>query len=78
MKYGCKHPAQNVKVIEKFKNTCLERYDHANPMQSEVIRNRQQGSLEANHGVRNPQQSKEIKDKTTETIKNKYGTMCKG
>lgn len=41
-------------VLKKMQDTSLERYGHKNPMQSELIKERQLSSLLINHGVTNP------------------------
>ena len=62
------------KIIEKRKNTTLERYGVENVIQNKEINHKAKETILERYGVENVSQSKEIKQKRENTFLDKYGS----
>jgi len=72
--YYCARNSKETK--EKFKNTCLEKYDSISPIQNENIKNKRIQNNIKKFGVDYIQQTYEFKRKVEETNLKKYGNKC--
>jgi hypothetical protein len=61
-------------VVEKFKQTCLEKYGTDNPLCLNEIQDRIKKTCLEKYGVEHPLKSDNIKSKLRKTSKKKYGT----
>jgi len=60
-------------VVERRKQTCLNKYGVENPSQAESIKEKKRQTTLSNYGVENPMQSQEVKQKLEKTMLDKYG-----
>ena len=73
--YKC---ANNNEVIEKRKQTCLEKYGVENPNQCKEIKEKSKQTCLEKYGVENPFASEKIKKQIKQTCLEKYGVEYSG
>ncbi len=71
-KYGG-HPLQNKNVMDKLKQTCLERHGVEHPIQNKEIHNKAKQTNLERFGFENAFQNKEIQDKQHQTNLERFG-----
>ena len=62
------------KIIEKRKQTCLEKYGVEYSSQSDLVKNKIKETCLKKYGVDHPWKSDEVKQEIKETIENRYGS----
>ena len=60
--------------IEKYKNTCLEKYGVENVSQVQSVKEKKEKTCLIHYGVKNQNQSEDVREKTRKTNIKKYGT----
>lgn len=75
-KYGVKNVFQTKDVMEKSKETSLQRYGFEHPQSSDIVKSHQRETFERTLGVANPFVSKECREKAKQTNLKKYGVEC--
>ncbi len=73
-KYCCsKCAAKSEERNKKYKETCLDKYGHINPLHNSIIKNKYKQKWESKYGVDNPMKSNIIKEKIKKTNLERYG-----
>lgn len=72
-KFGCRRPSQNKFIMEKTKQTNLEKYGCEYSFQADEVKKKIEESLFNRYGTQNPSQSKEVVEKRKQTNNIKYG-----
>lgn len=73
IKYGVANPRQRPEVVEKARQTCLERYGVTNVMQLPEVRQKAQDTCIEKYGYVSPFQLPEMQEKIKATRLKKYG-----
>ena len=73
-KYCClKCSAKSDERSIKYKDTCLKKYGHVNPLHSDIIKEKKIKTWIKKYGVDNPMKSASVKNKSKQTCLKKYG-----
>jgi hypothetical protein len=70
--YFCK-PCFNKIIVNKRKNTCIEKYGVENAVKTDVVKNKMKITNLQKYGVEYSFQSEKVKDKIKETLIERYG-----
>ena len=74
--YGVDNPAQSRPIMDKIKNTNLQRYGNTCSVQGGSAREKAKQTFLSKYGVENPLCNESIQQKCRDTIKEKYGVDC--
>ena len=74
-KYGVKYPFQSPEILKKINNINEALYGYANPMKSDLIKQKRIKIFREQYGVDNPAQINEIRSKISKTQKDKFYDM---
>lgn len=73
MRYGVKNPSQLDEFKEKYRITCIEKFDTDNYFKTKEFDKKRTETMNLKYGVKYPLQSKEIQEQCKDTCINKYG-----
>lgn len=73
LRTGYESPAHNPEIIEKKKQTCLEKYGTEYSFNAESVKDKIKESIIKKYGCENPSQAEEVKEKKKATFQERYG-----